>query len=195
MTQRPILLAFAIVLLASCESKRENTGAVQDTVTRSQDTLKVIGEREDYALVADSVAIPLRAWENEVQLERLLGKPLSDSSTTLGEGADTHMGAVIRTIKYEGLVLELYTPKEKQIGWIMRMRATDRKYATSRGATTGDSASSIKQLYPEGSVFPDGRNDTKRYAWFISDAGNNSTLKFEIESDTVRQIDVYYEVP
>ncbi|HET6512047.1 MAG TPA: hypothetical protein VFH43_07645, partial [Candidatus Kapabacteria bacterium] len=193
MTQRPILLAFAIVLLASCESKREYTGAVQDTVTRSQDTLigGVSREREDYALVADSVAIPLRAWENEVRLERLLGKPLSDSSTMLGEGADTHIGAVIRTIKYEGLVLELYTPKEKQIGWIMRMRATDRKYATSRGATTGESASRIKQLYPEGSVFPDGRNDTKRYAWFISDAGNNSTLKFEIESDTVRQIDVY----
>lgn len=192
MSKLGILIA-GLIVLSSCAKESDKVEASQDSVVQPKDP-QVTGQ-EDYALIADSKAIALRAWENEAQLDTLLGKPDSVSSRVLGDGADTHMGATIKSIAYPGLKLEIYVPKGKESGWVMNMSATNSQYATSRGAKVGDSVARIKQLYPEGSVFPDGRNDKQRYAWYISDEGNYLTLKFEIASDTVKQIDLYYELP
>jgi hypothetical protein len=187
------ILIVGLFVLSSCGKESDKVEAIQDSVVQPKDP-QVRGQ-QDYALTANAKAIALKAWENEIQLDSLLGKPDSVSNRVLGDGADTHMGATIKSIVYPGLKLEIYVPKGKDTGWVMTMNASDSRHATSRGAKVGDSASRIKQLYPDGSVFPDGRNNKKRYAWYISDGSNYSTLKFEIESETVKQIDLYYEIP
>lgn len=77
----------------------------------------------------------------------------------------------------------------------MNMHVTGNQYQTVRGGKVGDKASAIKNLYPEGTVFPDGRNDPVRYSWYMADEGNYLTLKFEIDNEKVKAVRLYHELP
>ena len=191
---RVLLIAVSLICLLSCAQQRDEATVLPDTAFHRENGAQVL-ERHDYALIANSKAIALRAWENELNFGPVLGDPDTMYRRVLGDGADTHMGATIETRTYPGLKIEFYIPKGKDNGWVMNIQSTDRRYSSSRGARVGDGATRIKQLYSEGSVFPDGRNDPKRFAWYIADESNYSTLKFEITEDTVSQIDLYHELP
>ena len=190
-----------LVLLFACSCKNNPDEQAQapvatDTiggVENRKDSLLV--QKNDYSVVANGVRISLKDREMYVDLNSILGSPKSVLTKVLAEGADTHMGAAVKTMDYNGLQLELYVPNGRDSGWIMNMKLTSDKYFTERGARVGDSAQRVKSLYPEGSKFPDGRNDPLNYSWYISDESHLFTLKFDIEQELVKQILIYYEVP
>jgi hypothetical protein len=189
-----LVLATAFILNGCARDTKEastvttDSGSVQQ-VPRSADTTN------EYAITLNGKRIALRAGEDEAGIDGILGEPDSTSSKVLGDGADTHTGATITTHYYKGLKLTSYTPKSKKRGWIMSMDVTGGNYASARGVKVGDNVSRVKQLYPDGGVFPDGRNDKMRYAWYITDQGDYLTLKFEIAGDSVKEILLYHELP
>jgi hypothetical protein len=191
-----ILAAF---FACACKNNQEETTqapVTTDSIAKVENKAdSLLLQKNDYSVVANGVRISLKDWETDVDLNSILGSPRSVSNKVLGEGADTHMGATIKTMDFNGLQLELYVPKEKDSGWIMNMRLTSDRYHTERGARVGDSAQRIKTLYPEGTKFPDGRNDPHKYSWYISDDSHLYTLKLDIEQELVKEVFIYFEVP
>ena len=149
--------------------------------------------RNDFAVWAEDYEIPLRAWNTALKLDSVLGPADTVSSKVLGEGADTHRGATIRTAFYKGATIDWYIPKGKDSGWIMQVTVVGSAYETARGIRVGDRASQMQQQYADGYIFPDGRKQDDEYAWIISK--DNDYLKFEISDSLVSMIEVYHEIP
>lgn len=103
MADHSYLFIISAFLFYGCSDNRQvgNQVAADTAVNDTREPTSVTS-KTDYAISANGKMIPLRAWEHEVDLEDVLGKPVSESIKQLGNTADTHSGASIKTLVFHG---------------------------------------------------------------------------------------------
>ena len=196
-TVRLILFAFVSFNLISCTDHNKvridekNTSARIDTTSSP----RPVKQLYDYALYYNEFGLPLKAWEHELEIKQHLGNPASVSIHQLGDGADTHRGAFVKQMNYDGLNLVLYAPRTADTGWIMRIVVKNDRYQTARGLKTGQDSSRIKQLYPEALKWPDGRKDQSKTPYYISNESEMLYLRFYVTSGRIDSIELYHDLP
>ncbi|MBW7475494.1 hypothetical protein K0T92_12105 [Paenibacillus oenotherae] len=162
-------------------------------------TVKAVPEdsaANDFALSVNDSAITLKAWDYDVNLDKILGAPLSSQVEQLGEGADTSTGSFMKRMKYDGLQLELFSPKNNgKHFWIMTMEITKEGYQTSRGIELGHTVKAITDAYPAIQIAPDGRTDPNNCAYEVKDEDQGSFLKLEVKEGVVSGIKIYHLIP
>lgn len=132
-------------------------------------------------------------WDNEVDIHGILGDPISEEIKELGAGSDTFTGSFEKTLKYDGLEMLLFSPKQNgKSFWVLSMQTTSPKYSTTRHVTVGDSLQQLQESYPHIEIAKDGRTDPNNCAYEIAD--NESFLWFEIEDGIIKEIKIYYEI-
>lgn len=130
-----------------------------------------------------------------MNLEEVLGTPISQDIEELDNGADTHTGSLMKRIKYDGLQLELFSPKDnsKQF-WIMAMEITKAGYKTSRGTEIGHTVKEVTDAYPDIQIAPDGRTDANNCAYEIKNEDQSSLVRLEVKEGLVSEMKIYHLV-
>lgn len=140
-------------------------------------------------------SLALQDWDNKVDFDKLLGKPVSEDLKELSN-ADTFTGSFIKTKKYDGLEVELLSPKGNgKTFYVLSMKVSGTKFSTSRGIRVGDDVELLKQSYPEIQRVLDGRTDDSDCAYQYWEPDKYSFLRFEIKNNKVINIHAYYELP
>ncbi|MGI6491645.1 MAG: hypothetical protein ACOX0T_04370 [Pelotomaculum sp.] len=148
----------------------------------------------EYSLMFDGQAISLKSWDTDVDLSLLLGEPVSETIEVLGSTADTYSGSHIKTLKYEGFTIQLFSPKDNgKEFWIMSMHLTDGKLKTPRGITVGFTLADLKGAYKNLEIVPDGRTDINNCAYRLS-REMYEYMVFEVEAGIVKEIKLYVEL-
>lgn len=153
-------------------------------------------EIDQYSLMADNRPITLKSWYKEADLTALLGKLVSENNEVLGSAADTYSGSHIKTLKYEGLVVKLFSPKDNgKEYWLMSMDSTSLKLQTPRGITVGSTLAQLKEAYKGLEILPDGRTDANNCAYRVSTREEYKYITFEVEKGIVKEIKLFVELP
>ncbi|WP_152970656.1 hypothetical protein [Bacillus sp. FJAT-28004] len=150
---------------------------------------ELAGEIPLHAIQAGEEYIALRDKENEVDLLASLGKPIKQSIKQLGPDAGTFNGMYTKSLTYEGLELMLYSAKG-DIYYLVNMRVTDKRYATSLGIQVGDSAQRVNEVYPFIEIAKDGRTPPRNFAYALSN-DFYINLYIDIKNDMVKEL--YFE--
>lgn len=203
------LLACAILimsLLAGCakssqpEKEKENTGQEEQTGTNTNESSipplpesTAPQELSDFAVRIGNSSIALRDKEIEVNLDELLGAPISEETTVLGENADTLAGSHVKTLKYDGLELQLFSPEQDQEQfWIQSMTISNESYSTSKEVTINDSLDQLTAAYPTIEMAKDGRTDPNNCAYVMTEPVQ--FLFFEVNDGIIKEIKLYFEL-
>ncbi|SET96356.1 hypothetical protein [Paenibacillus sp. NFR01] len=151
---------------------------------------------KDFSISAKNATIPLKGWDNELNLAELLGKPLSQVTETL-QNADTLTGSFVRTVEYPGLTLQLFSPKQDgKAFWIMNMKLTDSSYATAKGLHAGMPLAELIKVYPElAAEGADPSADPDNRAYELSDQETYTYARYDVKSGVIREIYIYHLIP
>jgi len=113
------------------------------TLNEANDGEKIAGSVEhtdlqnvidEYSLMVDKQAISLNSWDTNVDLSAVFGIPVSETSEVSGSGADTYSGSYIKILKYEGLTVQLFSPRDNgKEFWIVNMVLTGASLRTPGG--------------------------------------------------------------
>jgi hypothetical protein len=153
------------------------------------------GIGNDFAIRVNNKYIALRQWDHEVNLGQILGNPISENVKVLGEGADTHQGTHIKTLKYDGLEVLLFSPEDNgKEFWVMSMAVTDGSYLTSKGIGLVNTVEEIKQAYSDVTMVQDGRTDPNNCAYEIRDDQNYNYLQFEVAGGKGKSIKMFHMI-
>jgi len=148
-----------------------------------------------FALVIGDAPIRIGAWEDETDLDAILGPP-AEMTVRLLENADTHTGSYVKNMVYDGLQLELFSPGQNgETFWIMAMKASKEGYRTTREIEVGSTRDDLLIAYPEISLAPDGRTDPDNAAYVLSDEMSEYYLQFEVADGRVAEIQLYRLIP
>lgn len=147
----------------------------------------------DFSILIKGESLSLMDWDNEINLEELLGKPLREEVRQLGPGSDTYEGSYIKELKFSGLELELFSPKDNgKSFWVKSMLISDSKFETARSIKTGDSLEKLHSIYPELEPVLDNRKDPENMAYMIKEDFYNYIV-FEVNNGSVAMITIYHE--
>ena len=125
-------------------SLKKPAGEEPAGTTTGQNAPESVGE---YSLISDRGQLTLRNWYDQAELSAVLGEPVAETNDVLGREADTHSGSHLKTLKYEGLVVQMFSPRDNgKDFWLMSMDLTSPKLRTPRGITVG-SLTGLKGLY------------------------------------------------
>ncbi len=153
-------------------------------------------EIDEYSLLAGNRPITIKSWYKEADLSALLGKLVSETDEVLGSTADTYSGSYIKTLKYEGLVAKLFSPKDNgKEFWLMAVDLTSSKLQTPRGITVGSTLAQLKEAYKGIEIIPDGRTDVNNCAYRVGGAAEYKNITFEMEKGIVKGIKLFIELP
>ena len=161
--------------------------AFEDSVSSSQN--------DDYTLIIGKRAISLGTREIDTVYE-ILGKPISENTEVLDNGADTFEGSRIKTLKYQGMEMKLFSPKGNDSGyWIMSMDISGSDIKTLKGISVGSTMEELKKAYSSIEVVPDGRSDKSTYTWRVSNEAEYKYMEYVIKDGIVTGIRLYVEMP
>lgn len=137
-----------------------------------------------------NVSLTLRESGIEEKIAELPFEFISDTVEELGEGSDTFAGSFLKTVKYEGLELSLFAPKDNpEYFWIMQMTASAPGIYTYRGIQVGDTKGTMLDIYPEAALIPG--TEIFRYA-----IGDFEELTFTLsENEIISHISLTYYMP
>ncbi len=202
------MLTGVLVAAAGCASSEENAlgsavasqvaapiaeGTAPPSAASASDNQQESKEASDYAVKVGRGLLHLQDWDDRTDLEGLLGKPLSQKMEAL-EHADTLTGSFVKELTYEGLRLELFSPKQNgQSFWVMSIEATAPQYETPGGIAVGSTVADVKKAYP-GITIGDGRTNPDNAAYLISD-NEGRNLEFEVKDGTVAKIHLFFLIP
>ncbi len=142
-----------------------------------------------YSLLADNQPVTLGRYYNEEELGAILGKPVFQIVEALDSTADTYAGSFIKTLKYEGLVMEMFSPRDDGKNfWLMSVDTTSANLCTPRGISAGSTLGQLKKAYSAIEIAPDGRTDANNCAYRIGGAAEYKNITFEVEKGIVSQI-------
>jgi hypothetical protein len=148
-----------------------------------------------FSLVAGDTPIAPGAWDHEIDLEAILGPPVGQDVEVL-ENADTHTGSFVKKMEYDGLRLELFSPKQNgETFHILSMKASGEGYRTTRDIAVGSTLDDLLLAYPEVRMAPDGRTDPANAAYEMSDELSERFLRFEVADGRVAEIHLYRVLP
>ncbi len=200
-----ILLLISMFVLVGCggpgnsgtDGEEQTNGETLPPDNNAGDTGESPGEAindiNDFSFLIGDKKVSLFDWDYEVDLENLLGKPTHEKTTNLGPASDTFAGSYVKELKFDGIELELFSPKDDGNDfYILSMLVTDSKYQTSRGIKVGDSLEELKKTYPETEPVLDGRTDENNMGYRILEGAYNY-ITFEVNDGVVEQIKIYHE--
>jgi hypothetical protein len=148
----------------------------------------------DYSFMYNNRNVPLLEWDDKININEILGEPLSEKTEVLGNGSDTLTGSFVKKIEYEGLKLTLFSPKQNgKTFWIFSIEITSPKYMTARGVKIGDNIDKLKQIYPDIDIAKDGRTDVNNCAYDIT-SDMYSFLRFEVKDGVIKEIKIYQDL-
>jgi hypothetical protein len=149
----------------------------------------------DFSLSINDAFITLHSWDNKINLEEILGTPITQNVEELKD-ADTYTGSFIKSLDYNGLRIELFSPKQNnKTFWIMSMQVSKEGYKTSKGIEVGSTLEEVKNAYPEIEMELDGRTDPNNAAYKISDETKYDYLRFEVKEGLVSEIKIFSQLP
>ncbi|MFA5385283.1 MAG: hypothetical protein WC364_11600, partial [Eubacteriales bacterium] len=163
-----------------------------DTVIGSFTMKPDDGQAGEFSLMADNRPIKLKSWYTEADLSAFLGKPVRVNEEVLGSGSDTYSGCHKKTLKYEGLVVKLFSPKDNgKEFWLMSVDLTSSKLKTPRGITVGSTLAQLKEAYKGIEIIPDGRTDANICAYRVGGSEIFENITFEVEKGIVKEIKLF----
>ncbi|HEY4662200.1 MAG TPA: hypothetical protein VIH07_00830 [Candidatus Humimicrobiaceae bacterium] len=181
------------------EVTKDETTDVETTQNTEVDSSTASGAEDqliDYSIKINNEVIAIFDWDNEIDLYKILGDPISEDVQILGEGSDTFRGSFIKTLKYEGLEIMLFSPPDNGITfWILDIKVYNDLYSTSKNIKVGDSLETLKNRYPSITKVLDGRNDDNNCAYEIADRGKYLFLQFEVKDSVIQQIHIFHLIP
>lgn len=175
-------------------STNENISEETPKETNEDNTEQSIdgNNTNDYSLIINNSVITLKDWDNKVDLQKILGEPISQNIEELSSEADTLKGSYIKTLKYDGLQIKLFSPEENgKDFWIMEMAVSKKDYKTSKGVEIGDKIEKVKNFYPDLEIALDGRNDPNICAYVLNHE-QVEYLQFEVKEGLVNEIKILY---
>jgi hypothetical protein len=150
----------------------------------------------DYSINVNDEVIAIRDWDDEIDLYKILGDPISEDIQILAEGSDTLTGSFVKTLKYEGLEIMLFSPPDNGITfWILDIKIYNDSYSTFKGVKVGGSLEVLKDIYPLIQKVLDGRTDDYNCAYEIADRERYLFLQFEVEDGIIQQIHIFHLIP
>ncbi|WP_223067306.1 hypothetical protein [Paenibacillus caui] len=196
-----LVIVLTLSMMTSCLGNQEKN---KTTVTPSESTNTIPPEEnlnstiqpqvDEFSLLINNTSISLHAWDNEINLEQVLGKPISQNIHELK--GDGFTGSFLKKIKYNGLELELFSPKDNgKKFWIMTMVVTKRGYPTSKGIELGSTVKEIKDAYPAIKISEDGRTDPNNCAYEIRNVQEYNHMQFEVKDGKVAHIKIFHLIP
>ena len=173
-------------------SLKKSAGEEPAGTTTGQNAPESVGE---YSLISDRGQLSLRNWYDQAELSAVLGEPVAETNEVLGREADTHAGSHLKTLKYEGLVVQMFSPRDNgKDFWLMSMDLTSPKLQTTRGITVGSPLTELKEAYTGLEMVPDGRSDPNNCAYWINRV-RYEYMTFEVEKGIIKEIKLYVELP
>lgn len=200
-----IILAIILLTMIGCQKPQE-----LDANKGSSDSSKVVlengqGEKEnssniennngmkEFSITLEGKQISLMDWDDEADLEGILGKAQQEDLYRLGAESDTFAGSYMKEIQFSGLAIKLFSPKDNGTKfYILSMETDDPKYQTIRGIKVGDSLEDLSAKYPELIPIPDGREDANNRGYSFQDGAYNY-ITFEVENGVIVYIRIYHE--
>jgi hypothetical protein len=157
------------------------------------DDQKQIDEKE-FSIISDKGSLSLLNFEKDFDFTYLFGKPLEQKMEVLGIDADTHAGSSVKTLKYEGLTIKLFSPSNIEgMFWVMNMNVYGQNFKTFRNISVGNTLSNLKEAYGNIIQALDGRTDPNNCAYTIKK--DQSYIWFEIKNGIIKEIKYYFEIP
>jgi len=149
----------------------------------------------EYSLRVKNGYISLKSWDNEVNFMSLLGEPRSQKTEELSN-ADTLTGSFLKTVTYDGLQIELFSPKgDGEKFWIMTMEVSGKGYSTSKGIQLGSTVEEVKGAYPAIQIALDGRTDPDNCKYVLKNEQDYNTLEIEVKAGKAAGIKLYHSIP
>jgi len=199
-----LTMLFVTIMFAGCsltETNQNSNGNIsneQREPIEQEKTSEQIPENStsnDFSLRINDAYITLHDWDNKVNLEEILGTPVTQNIEEL-ENADTHTGSFIKRLEYDGLQIELFSPKQNgETFWVMSIKVFKEGYKTSKGIEIGNTMEEVKTAYPGIEMALDGRTDPKNAAYKINDEMQNDYLQFEVKDGLVSEINIFSLLP
>lgn len=167
-----------------------------DSGCLSENVKKPIAPPSEFSIKIKDHYLSLFDRDDEVDFDRLLGKPLNENIEILGEGADTFAGSYIKTMQYEGLELKLLSAADNGESFsITDMKVTSDIYSTTKNTKVNDTLEELIESYPSINKVLDGRTDDNNctYESFIQE--DLSLIHFEVNEGIIVQIHFFYLIP
>jgi len=188
------LAMLCTVSLFSCTytNKNRNKSKNIDSTQRTVELNRPIAQpKEDiFGIQAGSITLFLLQWDTSINLQSL-SKPIKQRTIQLEQNADTHAGSYIKHLEYNGLKLQLFSPKGNgKSFWIQEIILTNKKYNTINEIRIGDSFDKVSQAYPLIQKFP-GQNQNMYY---ISNKSYEKSIELEFLKDTLKSLRMYYAI-
>lgn len=150
----------------------------------------------EFTIKYNNKYLPLGAWENDIALETILEKPVSEKIEQLGAGADTFTGSYVKTKIYQGLELGLMSPKENgKTFFIDQILITSDKYATNRDIKVGDSYEKLLTAYSFKTDGEEAVNVNKQNHTYTFNENGYNYIYFEVGNGVVKSITLRIEHP
>ena len=179
-------ICFILITLACNSNTRYNTDrdTLENPAGISEKPADAIPE---FGILTNKGYLSLRDWSDRNDPEQLLGKAESSEIDILGEGADTFMGSTVKTLRYPGLEIKMFSPKQNgKTFWIKNIKLSNKDYMTSKGIRVGDQVKKLDSIYPLLlSHTPHERIFTGR---------DDSYINFRMNDSTIAEIHIYYEL-
>ncbi|MEK4248918.1 hypothetical protein [Paenibacillus sp. FSL W7-1287] len=184
----------------SVDSTDDHTDSEHDGLTNDQPNPSPATQGElvplehQYAIVYEDHVIPLKALDDEVDLESIFGAPMSTNVQEVK--GDTLTGSLQKTTIYEGLQLELFSPKQnREQFWIMSISLTASGYPTTKGIEVGSSLDEALIAYPELVLSNDGRSKENNGAYIVQDPMEYNFMELEVKDGIIEKIEIYHLIP
>lgn len=194
-----LFMLVLIVVVTGCTNKYTSTGKQQETtvgkVNPANEQKTESNTPNDFSLSIGDTYITLHDREDNINLEVILGVPVTQTIEKL-ENADTYTGSLIKKLSFDGLHIELFSPKQEgEAFWVMSMHVFKKGYRTPEGIEVGSTLEEVKTAYPDIEMTLDGRTDPENGAYEIHDEMQLNFLQFEVKGGLVSEIKFYSLLP
>ncbi|MBS4025529.1 MAG: hypothetical protein KGZ96_07610 [Clostridia bacterium] len=164
---------------------------LESTVDKTDNSNQKQTKTSDFTVKVGDNSVSLMTWDTEINLEEIFGKPLDIKVRQLGQDSDTFAGSYLKEVKFQGIEVELFSPKDNgQSFYVFSIKILDHKYETVRGIKVGDKLERLKELYPELMPILDGRKDDNNRGYMFEEG---DYITFEIINGEIIEIRVYRE--
>ncbi len=157
------------------------------SLNRKVNSLEQLTEK-DFSIIKGGL-IPLNNWTYEVDIEEILGKPISEIIRELK--GDGFTGSFIKELTYKEMELALFSGSGETY-WVMEMNIHSEEFQTFRGVKIGDSLDKLKKTYPA-AVIMGGGTDQNNGIYIMSSELNE--IIFKVKDGRITNIHLLHNIP
>ena len=132
--------------------------------------------------------VSLGEWDNKIDLEKVFGNKLSERIEQFDDGADTFTGSYVKNIEFEGVKVNLFSPKNNgETFWIQSIIITSKDYEFLDGIMIGDSLEYVKDNLPEDLVEANNVDQTSIYLYNVG----SDTIELIFVDNILNKVEAY----